>query len=174
MPELVLGPIDDYDYAESIPWFDATTSSNGGASNLYIVECAKRRAPFKIGVVRCYPAVQSGNLDVGVWTFDGTTWTLLGSSGSTAVGTANTMQAVSLAAAVTVPPATRFYLGLVTDNGTATFQRAATPNTDLAFLHPSVAKKASTSIPLSTNAASFVIGALVTAVYAPWLRASLA
>lgn len=126
-------------YDETMPPYLASAASNPGANTLVLMEAPLRSDDLTVGVVRVYVAVNAAaDLKVGVYTFDGTTFTLLGSSAATAVGGSATVQAVSLSAPVTVPGGTRRYYGLVTDSATPTFGRMPGPPPVLVYLDPYV------------------------------------
>lgn len=165
-----------FPYAESIPaWAAVGASSVQNANNVVIQRMPRLIDPLPVAKVRLYVIATSGNLDVGVYTFDGTTWTLQSSSGSTAVGSATTVQTVSMLTTYVVQPGVDWYIGLSADNTTATFQRTAAGVAAIFAAGPvglSMAFKAS-SFPLATNATSFVAAGLtLTNTFAFWLRAS--
>lgn len=166
--DLKSGQFDSYGYDETIPYWYATTSSAPATNTLYIAEADNRATDLVVDKIRvAVGATSNGNLKVCVYTFDGTTWTLLGSSASTAVSTANTIQTVSLQSTVVVPRGVRRFYGLVSD-GTATFQRMAGVLQVAAFLEPSLALKASSF----TLPATMVLADLTATNLGFWLKAS--
>lgn len=161
---------DQFTYDEPYPWWYASTSSAPVANTLNLMEAPNRDTDITVGVIRVkVGATSNGNLKVAAYTFDGTTWTLVGSSASTAVGTVSTIQAVSLSSSVVIRRGVRRFYGLVTD-GTATFFRMAGPDTNMGFLQPSAASKASSF----TLPSSMVVGDLAVTSFIPWMRASAA
>jgi hypothetical protein len=157
-------------YDESVPFAAASNSAGMNAANdVVLMELPQRNDSLVIAKIRLWVANQAGNLDVGLWRFDGATWTLITSSGSTAVGTGAAVQTVTLLAPYTRPPRTRTYIGLSTDSGTATFGRA--PGLLLLGLADFSLVGKATSFPLATNAASFGTGAVAANSRPYWLRA---
>lgn len=163
-------PVAPRRYDETVPWAFATATGALTANALYLTEADNRDTGLTVGVIRLkVGATTNGNLKVAVYTYDGTTWTLLGPSDSTAVGSANTVQAVSLSSAVVVPRGVRRFYGLVTD-GTATFFRIPGTDAAMGFLEPDTLVKTN-SFTLPT---SFVVGdpGVSSNNLCPWLRAS--
>jgi hypothetical protein len=76
-------------------------------------------SPVTIDSIKILVGTQSGNVDVGVYRFDGTNYVRLASSGSTAVG-ATGQQILTLTSAVTVQDGD--YLAVAVNNGTATLR----------------------------------------------------
>jgi hypothetical protein len=66
----------------------------------------------------------SGNVDVGIYSSDGTTLTRLVSSGSTAAAGASAVQTITVASAALVPSFS-YYLAVAPDNATVTIGRVA-------------------------------------------------
>lgn len=66
------------------------------------------------------PSTQSGNIDVGIYRYDTTTNAIyVTSSGSTAVGVANSVQVLSLLTGVWLEPGVDYYAATVFDNAVA-------------------------------------------------------
>lgn len=160
--------VDPWTYEETYPWWYASTSSNPTTNSLHLAEAPRRNTSITIGVVRVLiGATSNGNLKVAVYTFDGTTWTLAGSSASTAVGAISTIQAVSLQSTIVVPAGVRRFYGFVTD-GTATVQRMAGPSAAIGLLSPDTMVKVNSF----TLPSTFVIGDVTSTNIMPWMRGS--
>lgn len=163
--------VDPYPYCETIPVNIANANAAAAASNqLNLAEIPRRNNSLIISKIRLYVGTTGGNIDVGVWQFDGTTWTLLSSSGSTAVGSGSAIQTIDLLTPVETK-GRRIFLGEARDGTTAQIGRhggvaiAALMELD----NRSVAK--ASSFPLATNATSFAVGDLTTPpTWTFWLR----
>lgn len=118
------GSVDTYDFAETVPAVlvpsGAAIAANSGVGGLI----PRRMTPLTIAVIRFYVGTSSGNVDVAVMRFDGTNYTLLTSSGSTACGTGSAVQAITLGTPYVQQPGEQLSLWLAADNATATFGRA--------------------------------------------------
>lgn len=162
--------VDPFPYDETIPVYAATADATMGTNTLVLVEAPRRMTALTVGHIDLYVATSSGNLDVGVYSFDGTTWTLLTSSGSTAAGDATSRQTVTLLDEATRQPGERWFYGFAGDNGTLTIRRTPTNVAAVTSTDQSAVIKTS-SFPLATNAASFTTAAVTGALILPWLRA---
>lgn len=88
---------------------------------------------------------QNGNIDLGVYSFDGTTMTKVATTGSTACP-ASGIARTTLSA--TLNPGTRYYLAFITDSASATFIRLV-PSNDVVLNWPPI--KSGQSIPLAAS-----------------------
>lgn len=76
--------------------------------------------PLPVTTAEFYVTVQNGNINAGLFSFDGTNFVLLASTGSTAVGAANAVQSVALTTGYTLQPGVDYWVALATDS--ASFQ----------------------------------------------------
>lgn len=81
--------------------------------------------PILITNLSIYIGTASGNVDVGIFTKSGTTFTLVASSGSTAAAGTAAIQTIPLTAVYTLSPGIDYYFGEVADNGTVTIGRSS-------------------------------------------------
>lgn len=159
-------------YVETFP---PTMLQAGGAilaNQLWLFDVDIINNPIALAKFRIWIVLQSGNVDVGLFSSDGTTATLVGSSGSTAVGAAGE-QVITLATPPVQRPGIQHYLGICPDNVTATFGRMTSSAYNMGKVGPVFANVSRTSsFPLATNATSFALADLVAGSNRFWLRAS--
>jgi hypothetical protein len=93
------------------------------ANNAY---CARIRVQPALSITKLsvFIGTASGNVDVGVYSSDGTTLTRLVSSGSTAAAGASAVQTITVASTALVPGFS-YYLAVAPDNATVTIGRVA-------------------------------------------------
>jgi hypothetical protein len=70
-------------------------------------------------------ATATGNVVVGIYSSDGTTFTRLAVSAATAIGPSTTIQTIALGSSVTLSPGVDYYAYFAADTASATFIRAA-------------------------------------------------
>lgn len=162
MPITIPAGTGQFDYVSTVDGAGvgslAVTVAN--QANLALVRVAK---PKSVTALTVLIGTSSGNLDVGIYSWDGTTATRLGSSGSTAVGTASTTQTVALTATVVLSPGTNYFFALACDNATATFGRLGSGDGDLgAYGSRSLLKTSSFPLPatITTPSGNF---------FTPWI-----
>lgn len=139
----------------------ATGTLTANKANLSLVRVGK---PVTVNGITFYVAAASGNADVGVYSWDGTTATRLASSGSTAVAGTAANQRIALGAAVTLLPGANYYLALALDNATATIGRFGTLAPPAGAGNKLISK--TVSFPLPTT-----LTGLVADLVSPWLHA---
>ncbi len=100
----------------------AAGTQTANSASLILVRVGR---PIRLTSLSIYIGGASGNVDVGIFTRSGTTYTLVASSGSTAAAGTNAMQTIALTAAYTLSPGTDYYFGEVADNGTVTIGRSS-------------------------------------------------
>jgi hypothetical protein len=88
--------------------------------------CARSRVQPALSVTKLsvFIGTASGNVDVGIYSSDGTTLTRLVSSGSTAAAGASAVQTITVASAALVPSFS-YYLAVAPDNAIVTIGRVA-------------------------------------------------
>lgn len=122
MRNLSLDHVDDWDFAETFTPIMVSTSSAITANSGVGLLIPRRATPLTIAVIRFMNSTPSGNVDVGVMRLTGTTYTLVASSGSTAIDAGgNAVNAVTLTTAYVQQPGEQLALWLACDNNTATF-----------------------------------------------------
>lgn len=119
------------DYEAAMPeWLEVMstagdTSTNGvhpSSNAAYLTPLRPLTADVTIQTIVGSIGVQSGNVDVGVYEWDGTTMTLITSLGSTACPAAATRVVYNIADAV-LYKGTRYYFAYAADNGTVSYSR---------------------------------------------------
>ncbi len=88
------------------------------ADAAYLVRIERRSAAITVSAISVGIVTQAGNLDVGIYTSDGTTWTRVASSGSVAVG-APGKQDVDLTAPYEIAANTDYWLAVAFSDATA-------------------------------------------------------
>ena len=114
-----------YDKAHGGAWGLGGMSSGGvwPAANRAIYVSVLVENPVVVTQMAVWVTVQSGNLDVGIYSETGTR---LVSAGSTVVGAAAAIQAINIADTLLAPGV--YFLAMCVDNTTAAFQRTAAGN----------------------------------------------
>lgn len=102
-----------------------TTSAVWPAANRAYYLPVVVETPCTVYKMMVFPSVQSGNLDVGIYSEDGTR---LVSKGSTAVGTAGAIQVIDITDTPLNPGI--YFLAINVDNTTAAFLRGGTGGAD--------------------------------------------
>lgn len=165
---LILPRANQFPWVETVPAYAVLGSSAPGANFLLVHRITRLSEPLGVSQVKLEVATQNGNVDVGVYSSDGSTLTKLGSSGSTAVGSANAVQTIALSASITLQPGVDYYLALIVD-GTAAFARSN------GFTHASIGAADNMSLTKSVTfplPSTSTIGSLSGIHLAYWLRAS--
>lgn len=174
MPMIIPGvPIDPAPYVQSC---DVQLIIAGGAAivgnTLNVHDVPIRSTPLAIAKMRVWVVNQANNVDVGVFSSDGTTLTLVGSSGSTVVGTAGE-QIINMLATVVLQPGVQYYLGICPDNVASTWGRAGASGFAISKEGPTFSGGSrATSFPLATNATSFTLASLTAISARFWIRGS--
>lgn len=112
--------VDPFPYAETVSSNLVSAASTTTANAAILIELPARFTPLTIAKIRLYIGTNSGglNVDAGVYTFDGTTWTFRASSGSTAAGASGTLQTLTMTTPYVWDGRTRCYLAVAPDNAT--------------------------------------------------------
>ena len=112
----------------------------------------------------------NGNIDVGLYSSDGTTLTRVARTGSVAAAGASAIQTAALDAPATLLPGTDYYIALVTDSATLTLGRvlgtAAVNLLDKTGILKAVTFATLPGLPASSTIASLNQGATATS----WIR----
>lgn len=151
------------DYVESYdPCIVATAGTlTQNASHLVRVRVAK---PLPVTTADWYvAATNAGNVNAGLFSFDGTNYNPLASTGSVAAGSANAVQSQALTAGYVLLPGIDYWLSLASDSATCTFLRTSIVATAVGLLkNRSILK-----------AANFALAAFTTPAGSsqlPWVR----
>jgi hypothetical protein len=107
----------------SWPWAATGGAANAGAANAATLQRFQLAQDVTVAKVAIHIGTQSGNVDVGFFSSDGTTATPLWRSGSTAVAAAGFQEFTPTP--FTLPAGEDLYAVLAADNTTATFRVAA-------------------------------------------------
>ena len=153
MPITIPAGTDQFDHVQTIePVGVAVATTNANQANLVLVRVAKPKSVTSLTILI---GVSSGNVDVGIYSWDGTTATRLSSSGTTAVGTLNTTQTIALGATVVLVPGVNYFFALAPDNATASFGRMGSADGDAgAYGSRSVLKASSFPLPSTLTSLS--------------------
>jgi hypothetical protein len=93
-----------------------------GANDAYLYAVFPQvMAPITVSKIHLGINVQSGNVDVGIYSLSGTTLTRVASAGGIACPAVNADGDIALSASVTLQPGTLYYLAIACDNVTASF-----------------------------------------------------
>jgi len=95
-----------------------TTSGTLAANAAYLI-CFQVFRAVTVSNTIIKVATQSGNIDVGIYSSDGTTATRLGSTGSIACPAVSVRSVNALTAGVDLVPGTRYFAAFAADNATA-------------------------------------------------------
>lgn len=131
------------------------------AAQLILVEV---HADLVLTTAEWYVTVQHGNVNVGVFSWDGSTATPLAITGSTAAGAANAKQSAALASSVRVSRGTIVGVTLATDSASFACLRTASISTAVGGDDNIIQFKAA-SFALDVPLASLLAGNL-----RPWVR----
>jgi len=143
------------EYITTQPWPGIETLSDfqiGAANRAVLMPTQPIASDCTISGILMSIGVQSGNVDVGVYMYDGTTFTRIVSLGSTAcpaVSTPNFTTVFDITDTI-LYKGTRYFFALAADNNTATFRRGSTPFTN----GPGWLKAASFPLPATITGAS--------------------
>lgn len=127
MPKSALIQSGQFDFVSSHGQITRTASIAAGtqtanSASLVLVRVSK---PVLITNLSLYIGGASGNVDVGIFTRNGTTYTLVASSGSVAAAGTNAIQTIPLTAPYWLMPGVNYYFGEVADNATVTIGRTS-------------------------------------------------
>ena len=118
--DLIRAPALTRAFVETIP--AALVNSVGsvavGNQAVYALVRVPGNKPLVVTTATWYIGAAAGNIDVGVGTISGTTFTLLASTGSTAASGTNARQSASLTSSVVLVPDTDYYLAFVASTTT--------------------------------------------------------
>lgn len=103
----------------SLPWHYTVANSIPGANTAFFAPVQPLTADVTVTQLIGSIGVQNGNVDVGIYSFDGSTMTKVVSLGSTACPAAATRVAYNIADTA-LTKGTRYYFAIAADNGTAT------------------------------------------------------
>jgi hypothetical protein len=134
----------------------------------YLYFCRVRvGAALTIDTMTYEVGVAAGNVDLGVYTESGGTWTRVARTGVTAAAGATALQSIALESAYTLEPGIDYYLTLACDNATLTVSRAGV-NGVTSFYGYRAGRKSSTfgatglpetfTSPISHTAAIWIVG----------------
>lgn len=123
-------------------------------------------APTTFPSFSLYVASASGNIDGGIYTRSGTTYTRQNATGSTLASGSNAVQTIAFTTPLLAVPGVDYFAALGIDNGTATVARVSV-NTNASFGDYSLVKTGAWSSGLPASISS-PAGSTVT----PWLGLS--
>lgn len=110
-------------FVESLDPRGAVGAAAWSTANLASLVLVRVGRPLTISTIKIYIGTASGNVDVGVYSWDGTTATRLASAGSTVAAGASAIQTLTLSASVALVPGKDYFLGFAADNTTVTVGR---------------------------------------------------
>ena len=116
--DLIRAPALTRAFVETVP--AALVNERGAAGNLnqatyYLVRVPGSK-PLRVTTATWYVGAAAGNVDAGIGTISGTTFTLLGSTGATAASGTNARQSAALTSAVSLMPDRDYYIALSVSN----------------------------------------------------------
>lgn len=150
--------------AGSFPWVETYLFASSDlvvgtvVANRAYVQRTRVDNAIRVTKARWYVGVASGNVDVGIYSFDGTTATLLASTGATAAAGTSAYQEANLTAAFTFQPGVDYWIFfMATDGATFTTQRVGGTVTEGATVDTSISRfyKAAAGNSLAASYTSF-------------------
>jgi hypothetical protein len=132
------------------------TSSNGlhpSANAAYLTPLRPLTASATVISLVGSIGVQSGNIDVGIYSWDGSTMTKVVSLGSTACPAASTRVVYDIADTA-LTNGTRYYVAYAADNGTVTYSRVTYSAAVIAPTGPTLSKASSFPLPSTITSLS--------------------
>lgn len=150
--------------------FSPLLVTGGGAlaanwAYLVLIRTAK---PILVSTGRVFIGTSSGNIDFGVYSFDGATFTRLASAGSTVAGSGNAVQSLALNAVVALSPGVSYALAIAADNTTVTIGRLSAINAGITAYGSMISTINITALPLPS---SILLSGTSTTGTVPWLAA---
>lgn len=123
MLDLILPPgqqqSDDYIDVPSGALTATHVANTTPGANTAVLQRFRVAAPFVLGKIAVYNgATSAGNVDAGIYTSDGSTWTRVASNGGVAAGSANAAQEIAMSAAYTLAPGVDYWVAIVASDGT--------------------------------------------------------
>lgn len=117
------------------PWIETydprvpvgTVSGTTTVDTAFLARLPRLSAPLPITQATYYVAgTSAGNVDIALFRLDGSTYTLVASTGMVAAGSINDDKTVALTAATVVMPGLDYYAGFCETDGTLTIARTST------------------------------------------------
>lgn len=172
MPITPAPPRDAYAYDETVNYSVVASGAALGANTLALMSVPDRSTPLTVAKLRVIidTTDAAGHVDVGIWSSDGTTATLLYSSGSTAVGSIG-LQTFTPGTPLVHQPGVHWFFGVCPDGATVKFGRVSSGYTAQLLLLPNVGQKAA-MFPLASNAGSITLSTLAALTSTFWMRGS--
>lgn len=110
-------------FAETVPPFSATASAFPSANAAMGIRLPKRYRPVALTNLGVYIGTASGNIDLGVYTWDGSQFVRQASTGSTAASGSNAIQKIAPGSVLTYDGRADVWLFVAADNTTVTMAR---------------------------------------------------
>ena len=156
-------------FVESIPSRTVTATGATSVGNTAFYYRVRVSKPIAVTQASWYVGAAAGNVDAGIGTISGTTFTLLASTGSVAVAGSAVVQSANLSAPVTLAPGVDYYLAFVASTVTTlTLGRNVVTAALLSASSGDVYNK-TTELPLTTGV---TVTAGTTANLILWVRLS--
>lgn len=159
----------DMPFVETVDGKVIPSATTVGANFLICYRVRVNKA-LTVATATWFVGTANGNLDVGLYTSDGSTLTLAASTGSTAAAGTNALQTANLDTSVPLVAATDYYIGLITDSATLALGRiaglAVINNLDKIGIVKAVTYATDSGLPSSATLASLSTGILPTT----WIR----
>lgn len=158
-PELWLaGGGADFDVIEPYaPIMFTTASANPGQNTVFLTKFRLGRAKT-VTKIAYFVGAANGNVDAGVYRFDGADYQLVGRSGSVAAAGTNTTQELTMLTPFDLAPGVDYWMAFATDSASLTVARnnATGSLTIAAYNKRSIAKAAawSTGLPATISTPS--------------------
>lgn len=124
---MMVAPVggDQLDYWESYSILETTGSAGSPTANFAYMRLVRVATPKTIPAIEVYVQTQAGNLDVGIYDFDGANYRRLAASGTVAVAAGGAFQSVALSAPYVVTPGKNYWVAFQASDGGSSFWRIA-------------------------------------------------
>lgn len=156
-----------FDFVECPPGGIGTAAASTTANMLYGGRVMVHR-PLTVDQMHYVCNVSSGNVELAIYTYDGTTWTKVATTGAVASsGGSSAITTVALTAPYTLQPFVVYYLTIAADNGTITIARTST-HLGINLKNRGILRVTSYPLPASFTTIAAAAGV------EPWLAASAA
>ncbi len=154
------------DFIQSAPLGTENGAAVYTSANLAILTRFRVAKAMTITTMTCFVQTASGSLDMGIYTsVDFTTYSRLGSTGSTLAAGSSVNQAVALTASVTLQPGVDYFLAFASDNTTLSIGRLVTVAAIGGYKNQNLSKAASFPLPSTISSPG-------QQAYVPWVAAA--
>lgn len=166
-PSVQVAPsVNEFPWLETFPAPIIPAVGALSANQALFSRVPRLQQPITVNYLRYYVGTASGNVDLGIYTWDGSVgFTKVATTGSTASSGTNAAQIIALASPVVLVPGIDYFLAIAVDNATVTIGRFAFSGGAGAATQRCFSKTSSFALPSS------VASATTTSAFA-WLAAT--